>query len=240
MCTRHQSVATALHFTSLLLRRSILEVKSNRNIRRRKDAAVRVIIVSISMRVVSNPRATASNYSELAPQRQVAGSSAIINPSSNHSEKKMANMSDLPDDAEIAPTHHFVPIPPAHSAHYPQPAYSFPRGNGNFAAEQDIQMAQELSHDMQQGVGDAAPTSAPSNNSHGQNHAMDISSTPMGPGMGPPSNRQSFSGNPQSAVDVTPDQTMMGDGKRKRSKVSRACDECRRKKVRKHRLLPSK
>jgi hypothetical protein len=177
----------------------------------------------------------ASNYSELPHQPRLSGSSAITNPPSTHSEQKMANIVDLPDDSDIAPTHHFVQT---QSAHYPQANYPFPRGNGNFAAEQDIQMAQELSHDMQQGVGEAGPTSVPRNDAHGQTQAMDMSTTPMGPGMGPPHNRQSFSGNPQSAVEGTPDQNMTGDGKRKRSKVSRACDECRRKKVQSDKSTP--
>jgi hypothetical protein len=147
----------------------------------------------------------------------------------------MANIVDLPDDSDIAPTHHFVQTQPAH---YPQVNYPFPRGNGNFAAEQDIQMAQELSHDMRQGVGETGSTSTPRNDAHGQTQAMDMSTTPVGPGMGPPHNRQSFSGNPQSAVEGTPDQNMTSDGKRKRSKVSRACDECRRKKVQSDKLAP--
>ncbi len=157
----------------------------------------------------------------------ISDNSATINPSSAHSKQKMSNTIDLPDDPEIAPTHHFVE---AHPAHYQQGAF-YPRGNGSFAADQEMQMAQELSHNMQQGVGDGTPISAPRIDSQGQNHAIDMSQTPMGPGMGPPHNRQSFSGNQQTAVEGTPGETI-GDGKRKRSKVSRACDECRRKKVR--------
>lgn len=140
----------------------------------------------------------------------------------------MANIIDPLDDSEIAPAHQFVPN---QAAHYQQNQYPFPRGNGNFAADQDIQMAQELSHNIQQGVGEGGPTSAPRNDSHGQNHSMDMSQTSVTPGMGPPHNRQSFSGNQGSAVEGAPDQSMTSDGKRKRSKVSRACDECRRKKV---------
>ena len=156
-----------------------------------------------------------------------AGSSASINNSSTQSEQKMSNNIELPDDSEIAPTHHFVEATPAH---YQQGAY-FARGNGNFQADQDIHMAQELSHNMQQSVGADAPTSAPRIDSQSQNNPMDMSQTPIGPGMGPPHSRESFSGGQQSAVEGTPDQNMTGDGKRKRSKVSRACDECRRKKV---------
>ena len=152
--------------------------------------------------------------------------SATTNLPSTQSEQKMANIIDPLDDSEIPPVHQFAPNQAAHYQQYP-----FPRGNGNFAADQDIQMAQELSHNIQQGVGDGTPTSAPRNDSHGQNHASDMSQTPVGPGMGPPHNQQSFSGGQGSAVEGTPDQNTMGDGKRKRSKVSRACDECRRKKV---------
>jgi hypothetical protein len=152
--------------------------------------------------------------------------SATTNLPSNQSEQTMASIIDSLDESEIVPTHQFVPNQAAHYQSFP-----FPRGNGNFAADQDIQMAQELSHNIQQGVADGTPTSAPRTDSHGQNHAMNISQTPVGPGMGPPHNQQSFSGGQGGAAEATPDQSMMGDGKRKRSKVSRACDECRRKKV---------
>lgn len=169
--------------------------------------------------------ATATHSSTSAASR--INSATTILPST-HSNQKMANIIDPLDDSEIAPAHQFIPDQPAH---YQPNQYSFPRGNGNFAADRDIQMAQELSHNIQQGAVDGTPTSASRNDSHGQNHTMDMSQTPVGPGMGPPHNRQSFSGGPGSAVEATPDQSIMGDGKRKRSKVSRACDECRRKKV---------
>lgn len=167
--------------------------------------------------------ATAAHSSTNPPSRI---NSANTNLPSTQSEQKMANIIDPLDESEMTPAHQFVPNQAAHYQQYP-----FPRGNSNFAADQDIQMAQELSHNIQQGVADGTPTSAPTLDSHGQNHATDMSQTPVGPGMGPPHNRQSFSGVQVSATEGTSDQSMTGDGKRKRSKVSRACDECRRKKV---------
>jgi hypothetical protein len=163
------------------------------------------------------------------PHPPSSGASATSQPIAVSSKQKMSNTLDLQDESDMGPNNNYQPN---HPAQYPQAAYSFSRGPSNFAVDQGMSMVENFTHGIQPNLNQMDNTMQESNG-HAQSHS--ITSNP--PGMAPPQTplQQSFSSpaGPRVSMDGSQDLTNAGEGsKRKRSKVSRACDECRRKKVR--------
>ena len=141
----------------------------------------------------------------------------------------MAGTAEYPEPPDLIPNSQYPPEP---SAHYSQPAYSFTRGSANYPGEQDMGAVDNFNRSMP-GSMDSMPSST---NGHPQPHSAAISPSQQ-PEMAPPQNahQQQFP-SPTTAqrpsIDGSQDMSGgMDSSKRKRSKVSRACDECRRKKV---------
>ena len=166
------------------------------------------------------------------PHPPSSGASATSQPIAVLSKQKMSNTLDLQDESDMGPNNNYQPNYPAQ---YPQAASSFSRSSGNFAVDQGMSMVENFTHGIQPNLNQMDSTLQESNG-HAQGHGMSIS-TSNAPGMAPPQTPlQSFSSptGPRVSMDSSQDLTNAGEAsKRKRSKVSRACDECRRKKVRK-------
>lgn len=147
----------------------------------------------------------------------------------------MAAGMDHRDAPDLGPSHNY---PSPNEAHGAQGTYYDQPGQRGFDDDEDLHMANTLSHDMHHNLGAQLTNAAAMSNGHG--HTQDMAIDPSGvgaPGMAPPPQtptQPSLGGPPtqQPSTDITqeigptPDST-----RRKRSKVSRACDECRRKKV---------
>lgn len=116
-------------------------------------------------------------------------------------------------------------------------AYYNHRSQRAFDDNEDMQMATSLSHDMQHNLGAQMSSAAAISNGHGHAQEMVTSPSVLGaPGMAPPQTptQPSHMGQPvqQGGAEGTQESGPTADStRRKRSKVSRACDECRRKKV---------
>lgn len=140
--------------------------------------------------------------------------------------------------------------PPASSYYAPSPS-QFPQSQYPVPTDSELNMSSNYSlpasyaqqlQDATSSKRSPSPTQPeyPAIPTNGASHVI-----PTDPAMAPPPqtpNSQSFSAPvPHSSLDESADltQTPHTGDKRKRSKVSRACDECRRKKVRLTRPAPS-
>ena len=145
------------------------------------------------------------------------------------SEQMMASTVDFPEPPDLAPNSQYPPEP---AAHYSQPAYSFNRTSANYPVEQDMSAVDNFNRSMP-GSMDSMPSST-----NGHPHPHNVATSPSNqPEMAPPqsAHQQQFP-SPTIAQRPSIDDSQdlsggMDSSKRKRSKVSRACDECRRKKV---------
>jgi membrane protease subunit (stomatin/prohibitin family) len=133
------------------------------------------------------------------------------------------------------PSHNYPSPGEAHGSHA---AYYDHPGQRAFEDDEDMQMANNLSQGMQNNIGAQLANAAAMSNGHGHDQEMGLSPSGVGaPGMAPPPQTptQASVAAPhaqQSGTENTQDQGAATDSmRRKRSKVSRACDECRRKKV---------
>ena len=173
-----------------------------------------------------------------APQLAPSGPSVPRPSSSNSSRPKMATGANHQQGSLEAPSHNY-PSPGethgSHGAYYDHPSHRA------FEDDDDLHMANTLSQGMQHNIGAQLANAAVMSNGHGHGHSHDqemvISPSGVGaPGMAPPQTpTQPSVGGPhpqQTGAETTQDQGAATDStRRKRSKVSRACDECRRKKV---------
>ncbi|KIV91970.1 hypothetical protein PV10_06455 [Exophiala mesophila] len=133
--------------------------------------------------------------------------------------------------------------PPASSYYAPSPS-QFPQSQYPVPTDSELNMSSNYSlpasyaqqlHEAASSKQSPSPTQPeyPAIPTNGASHVI-----PTDPAMAPPPqtpNSQSFSAPvPHSSIDESADltQTPQTGDKRKRSKVSRACDECRRKKIR--------
>ena len=155
--------------------------------------------------------------------------------SSNSSRRKMATGVNHQQGPLECPSHDYPSPGEAHGSHG---AYYDHPSQRTFEDEEDMQMANTLSQGMQHNIGAQLANAAAMSNGHGHDQAMVISPSGVGaPGMAPPPQTptQASVGGPhaqQSGAENIQDQGAATDStRRKRSKVSRACDECRRKKV---------
>lgn len=117
------------------------------------------------------------------------------------------------------------------------PQYSYSQGPAAFSIDQDINMGADSFAATVQAHANASLDPSPGNSGSAQS-AQSINTSPVGinaPGMAPPPQNAHHPYSPSGArpsIDDGQDGGLSGgDPKRKRSKVSRACDECRRKKV---------
>lgn len=134
---------------------------------------------------------------------------------------------EFSEDPELAPRTNYSPDP---AAQYPQPSYAFSRGSSNYSVDPDMSMVETYTRSL------SGNMNAVAQSSNGHTQARDLNVTPPNPAMAPPRTpqHQSFPSPPgqRPSLDGSQDMIIIHDGtRRKRSKVSRACDECRRKKV---------
>lgn len=142
----------------------------------------------------------------------------------------MAGTVEFSEEPDLAPSRNYSPDP---APQYPQPSYAFSRGSSNYGVDHDMSMVETYTR----GLSGNMSAMAQSSNGHAQSRVLNV--TPPNPGMAPPRTpqHQSFPSPPgqRGSLDGSQDMIIMHDGtRRKRSKVSRACDECRRKKVKIH------
>ena len=154
----------------------------------------------------------------------------------------MASAGRGQDDALARPTHEY---PSPTDAHGHQTTFYDPRSSRPFEEVEDLQMPDSLSHGMQHDLGAQLESAAAMSNGHdrvmGHGPGPDMNLSPAGPpapGMAPPPQTigqpPPLSGPPMQQPGIDGSQEMGStpqESSRKRSKVSRACDECRRKKV---------
>jgi len=145
----------------------------------------------------------------------------------------MATGTNPQDPANLGPSHNY-PSPGA--AHMPQGSYYDHRGQRPFDDDDELHLANSLS----QNIGAQLANAGAMSNGHSHGHEQEMAVSPAGAatsaGMAPPQTPtqppQGISGVSHVANEGNQDTGTSGDGtRRKRSKVSRACDECRRKKV---------
>jgi hypothetical protein len=169
-----------------------------------------------------------------APHPRTLGLSVPRRSSSNSSRRKMATGVNHQQGPLEGPSHNYPSPGEAHSSHgayYDHPAQR------PFEDDEDMHMANTLSQGMQHNIGAQLVNAAGMSNGHGHGQEMAISPPGVGaPGMAPPPQTPTQAvhvGPPaqQSGAENTQDQGATDSTRRKRSKVSRACDECRRKKV---------
>jgi hypothetical protein len=169
-----------------------------------------------------------------APHPRLLGLSVLGRSSSNSSRRKMATGVNHQQGPLEGPSHNYPSPGEAHSSHgayYDHPAQR------TFEDEEDMHMANTLSQGMQHNIGAQLVNAAGLSNGHGHDQEMRISPPGVGaPGMAPPPQtptQAAHVGPPaqQSGAEGIQDQGAADSTRRKRSKVSRACDECRRKKV---------
>ena len=176
------------------------------------------------------PQSSPHSISALLP-----GGSLERRTSSIPSGEKAAARMNSQEAPTIGPSNSY-PSPTA--AHAPQSAFYDPHPR-SYPDDEDMQMANSLSQDMQGNIGTQLTSAPEMSNGHGREPEQDLAISPSiatAPGMAPPQtpHQQSLSGpsgQPPSG-ETGQESGFPGDsGRRKRSKVSRACDECRRKKV---------
>lgn len=128
------------------------------------------------------------------------------------------------------------PSPPYPQSTQPQfPPSNFPYSTSDYPSlDTDLNMADPFPSSITSQLQEAAAGASQRN---GDVNAISVNTNgSVAAGMGPPQTPQqsSFSPTgPRTSVDETPDSAnaVEDSNKRRRSKVSRACDECRRKKV---------
>ena len=140
-------------------------------------------------------------------------------------------------DSLEGPSHNYPSPGEAHGSHG---AYYDHTSQRAFDDDEDMQMANSLSQGMQHNIGAQLANAAAMSNGHGHVQEMAMSPSAVGPpGMAPPPQTptQPPLGGPPTQQGVSENMQEQGiatdSTRRKRSKVSRACDECRRKKVKK-------
>ena len=137
------------------------------------------------------------------------------------------------DQPDLGPN---APFAPHVQSQYPSTQLYQPQSEYPALDHQDLNMADQYPQPVQQNISqqfqDPAPVAPPRN---GNTQGMAPTSAPDGmTGMAPPQTPQQppFSpGGPRPSIDEASEAAEASGMKRKRSKVSRACDECRRKKV---------
>ena len=196
---------------------------------------IQVLARPPGFRVLSGMASKASNTSPLASASQPpsSGDSAARQPSSNRVEQKMAASANLHEAPDIGPNHNY---PSPTTSQVPQGSYYRAQPQDRFEAEDDMQMANALSHEMQHDVGTELVHAAGLSNGQGHIHDQDLTTSPseaQQSGMAPPPQTPMQQQGPQHiGARNDGDQATGGESsRRKRSKVSRACDSCRRKKV---------
>ena len=163
------------------------------------------------------------------------GASASQSTTSTQFGRQITTGMNHQESSSIGPSHNY---PSPNEAHGPQGAYDYQRSQRAFEEDEDLQMANSLSHDMHHNLGQQLTSAAGMSNGHGHEQDMAISPSAAGPpGMAPPPQTpgQAPLGGPpmqqSGAENVQEGGATTDSTRRKRSKVSRACDECRRKKV---------
>ena len=170
-----------------------------------------------------------------APRPPSPGDSARTESTSNLLAQSVAPSVDHQEAADPAPNDTY---PSRNTAQMAQGGYYDPQAHHDFTREEELQMADTLQHGLQHNI--AAHTDAAGSLNNGQPHSHMPGLVPAGAlpqGMAPPPqtpHQASIGGAPvqRPSIDSATDTNYTGDNRpRKRSKVSRACDECRRKKV---------
>lgn len=170
------------------------------------------------------------------------GASVPQRSSPDPSQIKMATGGNHPQGPLEGPSHNYPSPGEAHNSHAAYYGHPSQRAFDDDDDDDDIQMANSLSQGMQHNLGGqlATPSAMSNGHGHGHGHDQDMAISPSGvgaPGMAPPPQTptQAPLGGPstqQAGAENIQDQGVATDStRRKRSKVSRACDECRRKKV---------
>ena len=126
--------------------------------------------------------------------------------------------------------------PPAGQPQFPPSQYPYHTTSEYPNLDEDLKMATAYGQPVQQNIAsqlqEAAAAGAPRN---GDSNAMAVDTNGLASaGMAPPHTPHQTSFSPaggRASVDETAEAAEGGDSKRKRSKVSRACDQCRKKKV---------
>jgi hypothetical protein len=169
------------------------------------------------------------------PHLPPVGVSVPPRSSSDPSRQKMATGVNHQQGPLEGPSHNYPSPGEAHTSHGAYYDHSSQRA---FEDDEDMHMANTLSQGMQHNIGAQLANAAAMSNGHGHDQEMAISPSGVGaPGMAPPPQTptQPPLGGPsaqQGGIENIQDQGVATDStRRKRSKVSRACDECRRKKV---------
>lgn len=136
------------------------------------------------------------------------------------------------DQSEVVPNQTYHADNQPHFAHS---QYPYPPASATFSIDQEMTM-DRFSAGVQESANNSI--SEPTTSGADPSNAVPALTTAIGlptPGMAPPQagGSQSYSptGPRESMDDGIDGAAVGGDPKRKRSKVSRACDECRRKKV---------
>lgn len=148
----------------------------------------------------------------------------------------MAGPNDRGDQPEIGPDQAYTPTPA--QPQFPPAHYQFHATSEYPSLDQDMNMSDTYGQSVQQNIAGQlqdATANAPRNGDVNEISVNTNGATSAG--MAPPQtpHQSSFSpGGGDTNVDETPDAGEAHMNPRKRSKVSRACDECRRKKVGSH------
>jgi hypothetical protein len=143
----------------------------------------------------------------------------------------MARPGDRGDQPDLGPNQNYPPAgqPQFPPAQYPYHPSEYP------SLDQDLNMADTYGQPVQPSIATQLQEAAGVAPGNGDMNSMSVNTNgASSAGMAPPQtpHQASFSpGGQRESVDETPDTVEAGGSKRKRSKVSRACDECRRKKV---------
>jgi hypothetical protein len=151
-----------------------------------------------------------SQYETVARPPLVAGSAANMNPQAS---PLRAYPDPIPSDTQMSGN---------------PPYFNARRSQQHSLSQEDQNLANTLSHDMN---GHMSAMSPQISNGQAQNFGMGsvqsgLPQTPHQPPMGSSMAAQHSGTDPNQDLSY-----VVGSDRRKRSKVSRACDECRRKKV---------
>jgi hypothetical protein len=147
----------------------------------------------------------------------------------------MAGGNNQGDQPELAPNPSYAPN--AGQPHFPPTHYAFNAPSEYPSLDQDMNMPDTYQSVPQNLTGQLQDTAAnaPQNGNVNDMTVNTNGATPAG--MAPPQTPHQTTFSPAEGappIDETPDAGDAGTNPRKRSKVSRACDECRRKKVGSH------
>lgn len=144
----------------------------------------------------------------------------------------MARPGDGGDQPDLGPNQ---PYPSAGQPQFPQPQYPYHTTSEYPSLDQDLSMSDTYGAPTQQNIASQLQEAAANAPRNGDVNAMSVNTNgAASAGMAPPQTPHQTGFSPtggRASVDETPDPAEATSSKRKRSKVSRACDECRRKKV---------